>query len=224
MASLRQVAQEFLEIARDGIAYFALYKNGRGWEAVDFWPDIDREGNVRFDDAETDKFYTERLENIAKIDPNAIMLNGYYHNLGDPDEMTRDSLARFLRWQYELGGGTVSEFLETIVHFDENTNSMETRSETADQQNAQNTETQETTPAEETKTTCRALYQVQTSKDGENWQAFYMEGSRYDVTEDLEKAREVRAFAEEWHKDNYKEYKFSRIIKITVTVEEVETV
>ena len=35
-----------------------------------------------------------------KVDANAIIVNAYYHNLG-PAEMTRDSLANALRWQYD---------------------------------------------------------------------------------------------------------------------------
>ena len=40
------------------------------------------------------------LREILKVDANAIIVNAYYHNLG-PAEMTRDSLANALRWQYD---------------------------------------------------------------------------------------------------------------------------
>ena len=38
MANLRTTAQQVLEEARDGIAWIALYKEGRGWRASCFWP------------------------------------------------------------------------------------------------------------------------------------------------------------------------------------------
>ena len=76
MASLRITAQNVLEDARDGIAWIALYKNGRGWGADCFWPDIDRGGEFTFDPDDT-----KELKAILTTDPNAIFVNGYYTNL-----------------------------------------------------------------------------------------------------------------------------------------------
>lgn len=96
MANLRTTAQKVLEDARDGIAWIALYKEGRGWGAVCFWPDLDRNGKFTFDEDDA-----KEIKGILATDPNAIFVNGYYTNLGFIEDMTRESLAAALRWQYD---------------------------------------------------------------------------------------------------------------------------
>lgn len=96
MADLRTTAQQVLEEARDGIAWIALYKEGRGWKAACFWPDIDRGGEFTFEPDDI-----QELKAILTTDPDAIFVNGYYTNLGSIEEMTRESLTSALRWQYE---------------------------------------------------------------------------------------------------------------------------
>ncbi len=97
MANLRTTAQNVLEEARDGIAWIALFKKGRGWGAECFWPDFDERSNsFEFEDYDIDP-----LKEILAIDQNAIFVNSYYFNLGPVEEMTRDTLASALRWQYE---------------------------------------------------------------------------------------------------------------------------
>ena len=99
MSSIRQIAQDVLPEARDGIAWIALYKEGRSWNAECFWGLFD-EQEVFITDYPED---AERLREILSIDPNAIFVNAYLHNLGPiDDEMTRDTLARALRWQYDM--------------------------------------------------------------------------------------------------------------------------
>lgn len=95
MATIRQTAQDMLDVAREGIGWIALWKDGKGWMAMDFYPDVDQEGTLTFED-----YDQEQLKNIVKLDPDAILVNGWYHNLGDTTCMTRDSLADALRWQY----------------------------------------------------------------------------------------------------------------------------
>lgn len=97
MASLRTTAQGVLEEAREGIAWIAVYRAGRGWKAVCFWPSLDREGGgFTFDDVDA-----AELMDILRTDWNAIFVNGYYTNLGPLEGMTRESLTAALRWQYE---------------------------------------------------------------------------------------------------------------------------
>lgn len=97
MADLRKTAQSVLEEAREGIAWIALYRQGRGWAAECFRPNLDREGDgFTFEDVDA-----AELKDILRTDSNAIFVNGYYTNLGDTEEMTRESLTAFLRWQYE---------------------------------------------------------------------------------------------------------------------------
>lgn len=98
MASIRLVAQDMIDVARDGIGWIALWKDGKGWMAADFWPDdMDATGTPTWSE-----FDRERLQRITELDPGAIVVNGYYHNLGDTTCMTRDTLANALRWQYDL--------------------------------------------------------------------------------------------------------------------------
>ena len=92
MASIREIAREHRDEIRLGIAWVVVYKIGRSWEAEDFWLDC-----------ETDEFEPEdiaRVKEIAKIDENAVMLNGYYcGHLGE--DMSVEDIARGIRWHYE---------------------------------------------------------------------------------------------------------------------------
>lgn len=111
MASIRVEAQDVLDVARDGIGWIALWKKGRSWNTFCFWPDITDDNELEFDD-----FDTEALQNILAIDPRAILVNSYYHNLGDTTCMTRDSLADALRWQYDIQHYTVADVLNCGAH------------------------------------------------------------------------------------------------------------
>lgn len=71
-----------------------------------------RTGNITLgyqDDMET-------LENIIKVDPNAIIVNSYVHNLGVMDGyVTLADLSNALRWQYDLQRATLTDLLECVV-------------------------------------------------------------------------------------------------------------
>ena len=111
MASMRQTAQDMIDVAREGIGWIALWKDGKGWMARDLYPDIDRENNLVFED-----YQLEALQLIHQQDPRAILVNSWYHNLGDTTCMTRDSLADALRWQYNLQHYTVADALTYGAH------------------------------------------------------------------------------------------------------------
>ena len=68
----------------------------------------------------------------------------------------------------------------------------------------------------------KEYYQVQGSRDGENWAAFRMDGNMYNVTEDLEYARKRYAEMLEFHKTTYPDVKYHRIVKVKVETEEIE--
>lgn len=106
MATLRQNAQDMLDVAREGIGWIALWKDGKGWMSRDFYPDMDRSGALIFED-----YDLEALSSIVELDPNAILVNGWHWNLGDCDCMTRDSLAAALRWQYDMGHAQLADVL-----------------------------------------------------------------------------------------------------------------
>ena len=101
MASIRQIAQDVLYEARDGIAWIVLYKEGRSWGAECFWGEFDEQGNAFILDNPED---INRLREILEIDPDAIFVNPECNNLGPcgDEGMTRETLANGLRWQYGL--------------------------------------------------------------------------------------------------------------------------
>lgn len=106
MASIRKAAQDVLEEARDGIAWIALWREGRSWNTATFWPDLTKDDKLVFEGDDTDE-----LRDIINADPHAILVNGWYHNLGDNTYMNRESLADALRWQYDLQHYTVTDVL-----------------------------------------------------------------------------------------------------------------
>lgn len=115
MASIKLAAKDILDEARDGIGWIALWKDGKGWMSMAFWPDYDD----RTDVFTFEPFQLEGLRNIIAIDPNACFVNGWYSNLGDTDCMTRDSLAAMLRWQYELGHNRLADALLDCIEVEE---------------------------------------------------------------------------------------------------------
>ena len=109
MASLRTEAQDVLQTARDGIGWIICWKNGRSWNCYDVYPED-------YDDSTSvftfDQYTVRLLQEVLQDDKNAILVNGWFQNLGDCECMTRDSLAAALRWQYDLGHYTVADALE----------------------------------------------------------------------------------------------------------------
>ena len=97
MADLRSTAQSVLIEAREGIAWIAFYKRGRGWDAEAFWPEYDEQSNsFKFEEWDV-----EDVKEILATDADAVFVNGYYTNIGPEGEMDRETLANALRWQYE---------------------------------------------------------------------------------------------------------------------------
>ena len=119
---LRNAAQQVLTEAREGIAWIILYKEGRGWSAEPFWPDYnEKAGTLTFDSDDL-----PRIHEILTADPSAVIVNSYESNLGDTESMSRDTLASFLRWQYEGQYSRLSDriqptaarYLEQVEHAD----------------------------------------------------------------------------------------------------------
>lgn len=70
MAALHEIARQYAEEIRDGIAWVIIWKTGRSWHAESVWLNQD-----------SDTFELEDLSTAAEIleqDPNAVMVNGYY--------------------------------------------------------------------------------------------------------------------------------------------------
>lgn len=112
MASIRTAAQYVLFEAKDEICWIAVWKDGKGWKTESFWFDYDERTN-RFEPAEADQI--ESLREILATDSHAILVNGYYFNLGDASCMTRDTLADALRWQYHNGDALLVDALISLA-------------------------------------------------------------------------------------------------------------
>lgn len=106
MASIRRVAQNMLSVARDGIGWIAFWKDGKGWDAEEFYVDYDdRTGQINASSEDA-----EALRQICEKHPDAIFVNSYVHNLGVlDDEGTREDLEQGLRWQHSLQHNLVAD-------------------------------------------------------------------------------------------------------------------
>ena len=94
MASLNKIAANYAEELRIGIAWVIVWKKGRSWNAQAVWIDCD-----------TDTFEVDDLElarEVLKLDPQAVMLNGFICGHFGEDMGVR-KLAAGIRWHYENG-------------------------------------------------------------------------------------------------------------------------
>lgn len=108
MASIRAAAQNVLEEAREAIGWIALWKEGRGWNTMAYWPDYNGKTDTLTFDPDDDPW----ISDILAKDPNAIIVNSWIHNLGPVEEATRETLADALRWQYDLQHTRIADFIE----------------------------------------------------------------------------------------------------------------
>lgn len=107
MGSLREEARYILDDAKAGIAWIAIWKTGRSWNAETFYGveyDEGRSYPRRPSSWKMGEDDAQRLREIFSEDDNAILVNPYYCNLGPWEEMTLESLIEGIRFQYRLGG------------------------------------------------------------------------------------------------------------------------
>lgn len=76
MAGIREIAREYRDEIMDGIAWVAIWKTGKSWNARAFWLNTD-----------TDMIEDEEMQearDIVAADANAIFINEYYcAHMGD---------------------------------------------------------------------------------------------------------------------------------------------
>ena len=97
MASLKTAVSEWRNAFRDQVAWMAVWKEGRGWGVTPLCPEYDEAG-ARFDwDSESDRL---EVRDILEKDPNAVLMNAYYCNLGDVETGTLADLVNAVKWQY----------------------------------------------------------------------------------------------------------------------------
>lgn len=98
MAALREMVRWYNDEIQDGICWVAVWKRGRSWDAEAFYPE-DGSYGYGYVFAREDM---ERMQDIITIDPAAVMLNGYFCNVGT-DENRRvpvGYIVRGIEWNY----------------------------------------------------------------------------------------------------------------------------
>lgn len=101
MAALKDIAREWADELREGIAWVIFYRSGRSWHGSAIWSDLWNE------DFQTDDL-NEALE-ILKVDPDAVALNGYYcGHFGE--DMNISQIATGIRWHYENGHNRLGDY------------------------------------------------------------------------------------------------------------------
>lgn len=107
MASMREQARWYLNEARDGIAWLIVSKQGRGWYITSIYPNVlDDSGSISIDDEDMDAVW-----HALYTDPNSVILNSYYDNLGDTECMTLQSLCDAIRRLYDLGHNLLTNYI-----------------------------------------------------------------------------------------------------------------
>lgn len=91
MASLKEIAREYRDEIMDGIAWVAIWKTGRSWNAKAFWLNLETE---RIEDEEM-----EEAREIVAADPKAIFINEYY--TAHMGEGKLDEIVEGIRFMYE---------------------------------------------------------------------------------------------------------------------------
>lgn len=109
MASLKEIAREYRDEIMDGIAWVAIWKTGRSWNAKAFWLNLETE---RIEDEEM-----EEAREIVAADPKAIFINEYY--TAHMGEGKLDEIVEGIRFMYEneynlLANNTVEKREATI--------------------------------------------------------------------------------------------------------------
>ena len=110
MASLRSCASSIRWEAADGIAWIAVWKENRSWNAETIFPEDFNYESKRMDLSVDDMV---RVREIMKKDPNAIFVNGYYSNIGCYEDGTLPDiqvLVNALRWQYVYCHPVISDW------------------------------------------------------------------------------------------------------------------
>ena len=94
MASLKDIIKEEYSTIADGIAWVAIYKEGRSWKSDYFYEESGSydEGLVFSADD------MEELRRISRVDNKAICINGYYMGFGE--DFTLKEMEDKILWMY----------------------------------------------------------------------------------------------------------------------------
>lgn len=100
--TLRQLVKELFDELDDGLSWVLIYKDGKSWFGLSFYFD-DVDYNLS-DGFIISKSAMRLLYQVYEIDKNAILVNGYYMNIGW-SEIERNTIQRFIdgiKYQYEF--------------------------------------------------------------------------------------------------------------------------
>lgn len=95
MSSLKEIVKENRDEIVEGMAWVVIWKNGRSWNCESFW-----EESGSYEDGY--EFLSEdikQMNDISKIDPKAIAVNGYYMGFGE--DFTMEELENKILYFYE---------------------------------------------------------------------------------------------------------------------------
>ena len=113
--TLREVVKQYFYELDAGIPWLLIYKDGRSWFGLSLYTD-DIDYNL-FDGFNFSKSVMKLLCDVYKIDKSAILVNGYYMNIGW-SETERNTIQRFvdgIKYQYELS--TYNHQLEYLLEY-----------------------------------------------------------------------------------------------------------
>lgn len=101
MAGIREIARDYREEIMDGIAWVAIWKTGRAWNARSFW--LDMEDSIPVDEIHD-------AERIVAEDPDAIFINEY--ECAHMGEGTLADIVAGIRFHYGNGYNKLAAWLD----------------------------------------------------------------------------------------------------------------
>lgn len=100
MAGIRKIAKEYRDEIMEGIAWVAVWKTGKGWNARAFW--LDSDDRIEADDV-------EEVKGILAEDAFAVFINEYY--CAHMGEGTLEDIVAGIRFHYENGSNRLLDWL-----------------------------------------------------------------------------------------------------------------
>lgn len=114
MAAIKNLVSRHGGEIQDGIAWVAVWKQGRSWAAESFYiEDGSYDDGYTFNDEDV-----LRMSEIIEIDHKAIMINGYYTNCGvysDDGSATIADMVAGIEWNYYNRYNQLSGFYDGWV-------------------------------------------------------------------------------------------------------------
>ena len=117
MASLKEEARRWFDDFQEGIAWMLVWKTGRSWNITRLYDTEYTEGSSyhqRPSKWELSRDDAEKIVAAMENDPHAMLINGYYNNIGTMEDMTLSSLIDGLKFQYDFDGRISDDVLAVV--------------------------------------------------------------------------------------------------------------